>query len=92
MSGLTGTDVPMNEGQFLQSVYPPARTRRKLWPIRYLRPIAPDFLTSRGYGGPGRFGYDPGSHLDETSPLATPLSAFLTSSASSSETLRSPPI
>jgi hypothetical protein len=71
ISGLTNTGVPMNEGQFLQSVFPPWGTRRKLWPLRYLKPVAPDFLTSRGYGGPGRFGFDTGSMLDETSPLVT---------------------
>lgn len=75
ISGLTNTGMPMNEGQFLQNVYPPARTKRTLWPIRWLRPVAPDFLTSRGYGGPGRFGFDPGSMLDETSRLATPANA-----------------
>lgn len=75
VSGLSDTGVPMNEGQFLQDVYAPAGTRRKLWPIRYLRPVAPDFLTSRGYGGPGRFGFDPGAHLTERAPLATPGSA-----------------
>jgi len=71
VTGLSGTDVPMDEGQFLQKVYPPAGTKRTLWPIRYLDPVAPDFLTQRGYGGPGRFGFDPGSWLTEESPLAT---------------------
>lgn len=71
ISGLRNTGVPMDEGQFLQNVYPPWGTRRKLWPIRFIHPIAPDFLTLRGYGGPGRFGYDPGSHLTEASPRAT---------------------
>lgn len=75
ISGLRGTGVPMDEGQFLQYVYPPARTRRKLWPIRFIHPVAPDFLTMRGYGGPGRFGYDPGSHLTEQSKLVTDANA-----------------
>jgi hypothetical protein len=69
VSALSDTGVPMNEGHHLQHVYPPAKTKRKLWPIRYLRPIAPSFLTSRGYGGPGRFAFDPGSHLTEDSKL-----------------------
>jgi hypothetical protein len=75
ISGLTNTGVPMNEGQHLQTVFPPARTKWKLWPIRYLHPVAPDFLTTRGYGGPGRFAFDPGSHLTEKSKLATPENA-----------------
>jgi hypothetical protein len=75
ISGLRNTNVPMDEGQFLQSVYPPYGTRRKLWPIRFIHPVAPDFLTLRGYGGPGRFGYDPGSHLTEESKLATDANA-----------------
>lgn len=29
------------------------------------------FATAKEYGGAGRFGFDPASHLDETSPLAT---------------------
>lgn len=61
----------MNEGQFLQGVYPPAWTKRTLWPIRYLHPVSPRVLSHRGYGGPGRFVFDPGSHLTEESPLAT---------------------
>jgi hypothetical protein len=75
ISGLTDTGVPMNEGQFLQDVFPPAGTRRKLWPVRYLKPVAPSFLTSRGYGGPGRFAFDPGAWLTEESPLATKANA-----------------
>ncbi len=71
VSGLSGTGVPMNEGQFLQRVYPPAWTKRTLWPIRYLRPVSPRLVSHRGYGGPGRFVFDPGSHLTEASPLAT---------------------
>jgi hypothetical protein len=50
VSRFEGTGVPADEGQHLQSVYPPAST----------------------YGGPGRFGFAPESHLTETSPLATP--------------------
>ena len=49
MSGFTHTGVPKDEGQHLQSVYPPA------W----------------RFGGAGKFGFDPESYLDETSPLAT---------------------
>lgn len=29
------------------------------------------FPTARAFGGPGRFGFDPRSHLDESSPLAS---------------------
>ena len=61
----------MNEGQFLQGVYPPAWTKRTLWPIRYLRSVTPRVVSHRGYGGPGRFAFDPGSHLTEESPLTT---------------------
>ncbi|HEY3462303.1 MAG TPA: sulfotransferase [Gaiellaceae bacterium] len=49
ISGFSGTGVPAEEGQHLQSVYPIAAT----------------------YGGPGRFGFAPESHLTEASPLAT---------------------
>lgn len=49
VSELSGTGVPMDEGQFLQDVYP----------------------TGSQFGGPGRFGFEAGSYLDETSPLAT---------------------
>lgn len=65
----------MDEGQFLQNVYAPSGTKRKLWPIRYLRHVFPGWVTRRGYGGPGRFGFDPGSWLTETSPLATSANA-----------------
>lgn len=75
VSGLSDTGVPMNEGQFLQNVYAPAGTKRKLWPIRYLSPILPTSFKTRGYGGPGRFGFDPGSHLTENSPLVSPANA-----------------
>lgn len=50
VSGFAGTGVPADEGQHLQTVYPPASE----------------------YGGPGRFGFAPESHLTEASPLATP--------------------
>jgi hypothetical protein len=53
VSGFRNTGVPKDEGQHLQTVYPPARS----------------------FGGPGRFGFDPGSYLDETSPLCTPAHA-----------------
>ena len=53
ISGFSGTGVPADEGQHLQSVYPAARV----------------------YGGPGRFGFAPESHLTESSPLASEESA-----------------
>jgi hypothetical protein len=53
VSGFRNTGVPKDEGQHLQTVYPPARS----------------------FGGPGRFGFDPASYLDETSPLCTPAHA-----------------
>ncbi len=53
ISGFSGTGVPADEGQHLQSVYPPAAV----------------------YGGPGRFGFAPESHLTEASPLASEESA-----------------
>ena len=49
ISGFSGTGVPADEGQLLQSVYPAAKA----------------------YGGPGRFGFAPESHLTEAAPLAT---------------------
>ncbi len=49
ISGFSGTGVPADEGQHLQSVYPAAAV----------------------YGGPGRFGFAPESHLTEASPLAS---------------------
>jgi hypothetical protein len=49
VSGFQDTGAVEDEGQFLQSVYPPAFT----------------------YGGAGLYGFDPRSHLDERSPLAT---------------------
>jgi hypothetical protein len=53
ISGFSGTGVPADEGQHLQSVYPAAKV----------------------YGGPGRFGFAPESHLTEASPLASDESA-----------------
>ena len=53
VSGFSGTGVPEDEGQHLQSVFPAAIE----------------------HGGPGRFGFDPASHLTEASPLATQASA-----------------
>jgi hypothetical protein len=53
ISGFSGTGVPADEGQLLQSVYPAAKE----------------------YGGPGRFGFAPESHLTEASPLASDESA-----------------
>ena len=49
ISGFSNTGVPEDEGQHLQSVFPPA--------------IA--------FGGPGRFGFNPASHMNERHPLAT---------------------
>jgi Sulfotransferase family len=49
ISGFSGTGVPADEGQHLQTVYPPAAV----------------------YGGPGRFGFAPDSHLTESSPLVS---------------------
>ncbi|VXD15161.1 sulfotransferase family protein [Planktothrix paucivesiculata] len=49
ISGFKDTGVSEDEGQFLQSVYPPAMV----------------------YGGPGRFGFNSGSFLNETSDLAS---------------------
>jgi hypothetical protein len=53
VSGFSGTGVPADEGQHLQTVYPPASV----------------------YGGPGRFGFAPESHLTEASPLVSEASA-----------------
>ncbi len=49
ISGFKDTGVPEDEGQWLQSVYPVAKT----------------------YGGPGLFGFDRSSIIDETSPLVS---------------------
>jgi hypothetical protein len=49
VSGFSGTGVPEDEGQHLQTVYPPAYA----------------------LGGPGRFGFDPASHLTEDSALVS---------------------
>lgn len=49
VSAFENTGVIEDEGQFLQSVYPPARE----------------------FGGPGKFGFEPGAYLDENDPLAT---------------------
>jgi Sulfotransferase family len=49
ISGFSGTGVPADEGQHLQTVYPAAAL----------------------YGGPGRFGFAPESHLTEASPLVS---------------------
>lgn len=53
ISGFETTGVKRDEGQHLQTVYPPANE----------------------FGGPGRFGFDPASFMDETHPLATPANA-----------------
>jgi hypothetical protein len=53
ISGFSGTGVPADEGQHLQTVYPAASV----------------------YGGPGRFGFAPESHLTEASPLVSEQSA-----------------
>ena len=55
ITGFSGTGVPQDEGQHLQSVYKPASA----------------------YGGPGKFGFDSRSYMDETHPLATSKSAEL---------------
>jgi Sulfotransferase family len=49
VSGFCDTGVPEDEGQHLQTVFPPAYA----------------------HGGPGRFGFDPRSHLTERSTLVT---------------------
>jgi hypothetical protein len=49
ISGFSDTGVPKDEGQHLQSVYPPAKV----------------------FGGPGRFGLDPDSFMDESHPLVS---------------------
>ena len=53
ISGFSATGVPEDEGQHLQSVYPPALT----------------------FGGPGRFGFDRRSFMDERHPLCTAANA-----------------
>ncbi len=53
ISGFSATGVPEDEGQHLQTVYPPAKV----------------------YGGPGRFGFAPESHVTEESPLVSEESA-----------------
>jgi hypothetical protein len=53
ISGFSGTGVPADEGQHLQTVYPAAKV----------------------YGGPGRFGFAPESHLTEDSALVSEQSA-----------------
>jgi hypothetical protein len=52
VSGFSDTPAAEDEGQHLQSVFPPA------WRL----------------GGPGKFAFDPRSHLTESSDLATPAS------------------
>lgn len=49
VSGISGTDVPEDEGQHLQKVLP----------------------TGEAFGGPGKFGMDPASHMIESHPAAT---------------------
>jgi len=53
ISGFQNTGAPEDEGQHLQSVYPPASE----------------------LGGPGRFGLDERSFMDDSHPLASPASA-----------------
>jgi hypothetical protein len=53
VSGFRDTRVPEDEGQHLQTVYPPARE----------------------FGGPGRFGFNRRSFMDESHPLARDTSA-----------------
>ncbi|MCH5375185.1 MAG: sulfotransferase, partial [Planctomycetes bacterium] len=54
VSGFGGTGVPEDEGQHLQTLYPPARD----------------------FGGPGRFGFDPRSFMDEHHPLVSESNAL----------------
>lgn len=49
ISGFSDTGVPKDEGQHLQTLYPPAKV----------------------FGGPGRFGFDPESFMDEHHPLVS---------------------
>jgi hypothetical protein len=72
IAGLENTGVPMNEGQFLQDVYAPAGRFRKLWPIHHLSALRLTGLAGLGYGGPGRFGFDAGSHLTEEALARVP--------------------
>jgi len=53
ISGFWNTGVSEDEGQHLQTVFPPAKH----------------------FGGPGRFGFNPESFMDEHHPLATPYNA-----------------
>lgn len=53
ISGFWKTGVSEDEGQHLQTVFPPAKQ----------------------FGGPGRFGFNPESFMDEHHPLATPYNA-----------------
>ncbi len=53
ISGFANTNVPKDEGQLLQTVYPPGKT----------------------FGGPGNFGFDKASFMDEKHPLAKPESS-----------------
>ncbi|MDX1918304.1 MAG: sulfotransferase [Candidatus Caenarcaniphilales bacterium] len=53
ISGFSDTEVPEDEGQHLQTIYPKASF----------------------YGGPGKFGFDSESALDESSSLITPTNA-----------------
>jgi Sulfotransferase family len=53
ISGFHNTGVSEDEGQHLQSVYPPAKT----------------------FGGPGRFGFDARSFMDQNHPLITTANA-----------------
>ncbi|HSS98940.1 MAG TPA: sulfotransferase [Terriglobales bacterium] len=50
VSGFRNTNVPEDEGQHLQTVFPAAKA----------------------FGGPGRFGFNRDSFMDENHPLATP--------------------
>jgi hypothetical protein len=49
VSGFSGTPAIEDEGQHLQTLYPPGTA----------------------HGGPGKFGFDPGAHLTESSPLVS---------------------
>lgn len=71
INGLSDTNVPMNEGQFLQDVFAPEGRYRKLWPARHLRRLGLQAIAEKGYGGPGRFAFDAGAHLTEESRLVS---------------------
>ena len=68
VSGFSGTGVPEDEGQHLQSVLPTALGFPTL-PHRARRSLRESVLAARG--GAGKFALRPWGHLTETSPLAS---------------------